>query len=253
MTSVGEATQILQKWHDCHFSKFWQSCHLWHDGRVDTEPSGRREANKQATRNALRDAAARLFAVRGYEATTVAQISEAAGVGERTFYRYFDSKDALLTERALAWVEELSQAIRDRPAEEGPYLAVSRALGLMAGQLTTEAGNGGFWTLTDAARPLSALRSAVPAPLRRLERSIADALERRAHVTVSGLSGMDPAPDVRHQAILVARAAVAVLRTAVERHRSWAGEGQPSPGIEELVRCSFAELAQLSFSDYHSL
>jgi AcrR family transcriptional regulator len=201
---------------------------------MTTPPPGRREANKQATRAALRGAAARLFAEQGYEATTVTQIARAARVGERTFYRYFDGKDDLLADQALAWIEVLHQAIRDRPAQEGPYLAAGRAMTAVAGQLATDTAAVGAWILTDLPRPIAVLRRATPAPVRRLERSIADALQQRPGVTT------------RLQAQLVARAAVAVLRTAAGSHRELVRDRQPSPGIEQLLRDCLAELADLA-------
>ena len=63
-------------------------------------PLGRREAHKQATRQALQQAADRLFAEHGYGATTVRDIAEAAGVTERTFFRYFTGKEELIIEDA---------------------------------------------------------------------------------------------------------------------------------------------------------
>jgi hypothetical protein len=44
----------------------------------------------------------------------------------------------------------------------------------------------------------------------------------------------------------VARAAVAVLRTAAGPHRELMRDGQPSPGIEQLLGGCFAELADLA-------
>jgi len=52
-------------------------------------PSGEREA-------AIVRAAERLFAERGYAATRTAQVAQAAGVTERTLFKYFPDKDALL-------------------------------------------------------------------------------------------------------------------------------------------------------------
>jgi AcrR family transcriptional regulator len=209
---------------------------------MTTPPSGRREANKQATRAALRDAAARLFAEQGYEATTVAQIASSARVGERTFYRYFDGKDDLLAEQALIWIDVLHQAIRDRPAREGPYLAVARAMSAAAGRLAADAATGGTWILTDLPRPVTVLRRATPAPLRRLERSIAEALLSR----LAEPGQADDPVTAALRAQLVARAAVAVLRTAAGRHRELVREGEPSPGVEQLLRECFAELAEVA-------
>ena len=59
----------------------------------EAEPVGRREANKRATREALSRAAQTLFTEQGFAATTVRDIADAAGVTERTFFRYFESKE----------------------------------------------------------------------------------------------------------------------------------------------------------------
>jgi AcrR family transcriptional regulator len=57
--------------------------------------SDKRAAAAVATRAKLRAAAARLFVDQGYVATTMRQIAQAAGVGERTLYDAFPTKAAL--------------------------------------------------------------------------------------------------------------------------------------------------------------
>ena len=56
-------------------------------------------------------AAIKLFEERGYAATTVAQIAAAAGLTERTFYRYFDDKPEVLSWRAMEFERDIVGAI----------------------------------------------------------------------------------------------------------------------------------------------
>ncbi|WP_328315870.1 TetR/AcrR family transcriptional regulator [Streptomyces sp. NBC_00388] len=65
--------------------------------RPSTGPAERRR-DAQGTRRLLPEAAARLFAERGYEAATVREIAAEAGVNQALLFRYFGSKQALLTE-----------------------------------------------------------------------------------------------------------------------------------------------------------
>jgi AcrR family transcriptional regulator len=75
--------------------------------------AGLREQHRVTTRRALEDAALRLFARDGYEATGVEAIAAAAGVSPRTFFRYFATKDEVLTpdreERQAALVAEVGR------------------------------------------------------------------------------------------------------------------------------------------------
>jgi AcrR family transcriptional regulator len=89
---------------------------------------GRREQNKKRTRRALEDAAARLFAEQGFSATTVRDIAVAAGVGERTFFRYFPSKEDLVLQQVRDLVPGLMQRVRERPSGESPLAALRGAM-----------------------------------------------------------------------------------------------------------------------------
>ena len=55
-------------------------------------PQGIRERKKERTREQIVDAAMGLFAERGYQATTIADIATAADVARRTFFAYFPSR-----------------------------------------------------------------------------------------------------------------------------------------------------------------
>jgi TetR/AcrR family transcriptional regulator, regulator of mycofactocin system len=60
-------------------------------------PDGGRRGRPRATsRRELQAIAVRLFAERGFEATTIEQVTAEAGVSERTFFRYFTTKASVL-------------------------------------------------------------------------------------------------------------------------------------------------------------
>ncbi|MHA6624743.1 TetR family transcriptional regulator [Pseudonocardia sichuanensis] len=83
--------------------------------RRGRSPEGRAEVRRE-----LVAAAVRLFGTRGYEDTTVDDIAAAAGVGRRTFFRYFRSKEDAVSpdhEAALARIAEVFEAAHpDEPA-----------------------------------------------------------------------------------------------------------------------------------------
>jgi len=61
-------------------------------------PASERDAFYEARRDALAQVALEVWAERGYDKTTVAEIAREAGVAKGTFYLYFESKRALLIE-----------------------------------------------------------------------------------------------------------------------------------------------------------
>lgn len=63
--------------------------------------------------------AARLFAERGYEATSVREIVEAAGVAKPTLYYYFGSKEGLARSLIVDPLDDLIERLR-RAVEEEP-------------------------------------------------------------------------------------------------------------------------------------
>jgi AcrR family transcriptional regulator len=84
---------------------------------MNTQP-GLRERKKQRTRETLARAAHELFATRGYHATTLPEIAEAADVSTRTIFSYFPSKEDILFSDFPLVKDALAQALADRPEGE---------------------------------------------------------------------------------------------------------------------------------------
>jgi AcrR family transcriptional regulator len=82
------------------------------------------EQRRQSTHEALRRAALASFASKGFAHVTVAELARAAGVTERTFFRHFPTKEAVLFRDYETQVEWLSEALAERPASESVFDAV---------------------------------------------------------------------------------------------------------------------------------
>ncbi|MFD3577447.1 TetR/AcrR family transcriptional regulator [Streptomyces sp. NPDC058644] len=91
------------------------------DTEADTEadtpppPMGRRERKKAATRQAIADAALRLFLERGYDDVGIREIADAADVSTTTLFKHFPVKEALVLDEDAAQEARLLAAVRERP------------------------------------------------------------------------------------------------------------------------------------------
>jgi AcrR family transcriptional regulator len=149
----------------------------------------------------LAQAALDLYAERGFEQTTAAEIAGRAGLTERTFFRHYADKREVLFAGSNLLQEPMVAAVENAPGSSAPIDAI--ADGLLAGAAVLE-----------PRRPFSRKRQTVIAANpelqerelikhARLGAALADALRRR------GVA--DPA------ASLTAEAGVAVFRVAFER------------------------------------
>ncbi|MDK3254980.1 TetR/AcrR family transcriptional regulator [Blastococcus capsensis] len=87
--------------------------------------SGIRERRRQQTRDRIVDAASALFTERGFEAVSVVEIAQRAGVVEKTVFNHFPVKEGLVFEADPPMRAALLDAVRRRPAGE----SVSAAAG----------------------------------------------------------------------------------------------------------------------------
>ncbi|KUJ68409.1 TetR family transcriptional regulator [Streptomyces albus subsp. albus] len=175
-------------------------------------------------RDALIAAAFQLFLERGYEATTVDDIVALAGVGRRSFFRYFPSKEDVVFpdhERCLA---DLTAFLDGSEEDDEPVARVCDAARLV---LRMYAENPSFsvqrYRLT---KSFPALRAYELSVVWRYERALAAYLRRR----FAGWSDGDLRADV------IAAAVVAAHNNAL---RSWlrsGGAGDAEAGVDHALR-----------------
>lgn len=178
---------------------------------------------KPPMRDALVAAAFRLFLERGYEQTTVDDIVALAGVGRRSFFRYFPSKEDVVFpdhERCLA---DMTAFLGASGKEHEPVRRVCDAARLV---LLMYAENPSFsvqrYRLTKQVPGLRAYELSV---VWRYERALAEYLRDR-------FTGR---PDGNLQADVIAAAVVAAHNNAL---RSWlrsAGQGDASTTVDHAL------------------
>ncbi|MEU8238530.1 TetR family transcriptional regulator [Actinoplanes missouriensis] len=88
------------------------------------------ERKRQLVAAEITEAALQLCAVKGFDATTVDQIVEAAGISRRTFFRYFSSKEDVAIQLLASLGTDMRDELRARPADEPPATALRHAIGM---------------------------------------------------------------------------------------------------------------------------
>jgi AcrR family transcriptional regulator len=90
-------------------------------------PNALHSRKQELVRDAIFDAAIDLFARKGFDETTLKDVSKAAGVSPRTLYRYFATRDELLAHGNPAYGRVLVSAFNDSPLELSPLKTIRRA------------------------------------------------------------------------------------------------------------------------------
>lgn len=155
-------------------------------------PAGLRELKKAQTRQAIVEASERLFAERGFEATTIEDIAAAAQVTKKTVFNHFPTKEDLALDRSDDYLHELLTAIGNRP-EGTTVLDAFRVLSRrQADQLPTLRqhlrSGGGLFSLIDST---PALQQRMATYRHQLVASLADQLREESNAEAD-----DPWPKV---------------------------------------------------------
>ncbi|MGK5727941.1 TetR/AcrR family transcriptional regulator [Streptomyces sp. URMC 124] len=197
-----------------------------------------RERKKRQTRQRISDVATGLFAARGFDKVTVAEVAEAADVSTMTVFNHFARKEDLFLDRIPEALDLFTRAVRERRPGESPAAPVRRLL----------------LELADARHPLGGLgdtfsafwRVVLDSPaLRARVREAVEELEDALTATVAESTGAAPGdPRPRLTAALVVTAYRTVCGTTVARLLAGERADDVAPGHRELVECSFAALEE---------
>lgn len=81
-----------------------------------------REKKKQQTRQAIMQAAIKLFSKKGFEKTSIEELAKAAGIGKGTIYSYFQTKTDILHAFCEDELEDLHHELTTNADKEIPIL-----------------------------------------------------------------------------------------------------------------------------------
>ncbi|MEY4513151.1 MAG: hypothetical protein RLZZ450_5273 [Pseudomonadota bacterium] len=185
------------------------------------------ERKQESVREAIGAAASRLFLDQGFQAATIDDIAKAAGIGRRTFFRYFETKEDVVLWKFDQFARHVVTLIAARPAREQALVALQRAL--------TEASE--FYN-QDPAQTLALLKLTEATPslyaqqLKQQDRWktwFAEALRKRTRASARSL-----APE------LVAAVGLEAAAIAVRR---WVH--QPGANLSDLIAASFVALRKI--------
>ncbi|GAB1511570.1 acyl-CoA-like ligand-binding transcription factor [Actinophytocola sp. KF-1] len=193
---------------------------------------GLRERKKQETRIALSWAAIRLTVERGFDNVRVEDIAAEAGVSPRTFNNYFASKGEAIAARQLERARVIAEELRNRPADEPLWEAITNATLARFALGAAERGT------TDQQQWVEGVRLMVSEPALQGEFLKASAaMEDEFASVIAERTGTDVETDIYPK--LVARAVTGAIAVCVEH---WLRNERPG-SVADLLREALARLA----------
>ncbi|HEY6397092.1 MAG TPA: TetR family transcriptional regulator [Solirubrobacteraceae bacterium] len=177
------------------------------------------ERRRLQTRLEIAKSAEALFLRDGYDSVTAEDIAEDSGVSLRTFYRYFSSKDEVLSPIITDGMLELVGHIAARPARESLVTAVQHAVD----EITPENADAG--PLLTLLTGVPALRSRWLHDLRTIEEALVPVVHERARRPISD-----------EHARLSAAAVVTGLRVVLESSVQPRSGGSLSDSLGQALR-----------------
>jgi AcrR family transcriptional regulator len=203
-----------------------------------------RERKKQQTRRLIAETARRLFAERGFEGVTVAQVAHAADVSQATVFNYFPTKEDLFYSGLEAFEEALLAAIRERAPGESVLDAFARFVLQPRGLLSA--------TDPEAVEHLAAITRTItesPALLAREQRIFDRYTESLAALLAEETGAAADALEPK----VAATALLGIHRALIDYSRRQIMEGVRNPLLARRVRAQgrhALELLERGLADY---
>src|SRR5215510_8755678 len=190
---------------------------------------GLRELKKEQTRQLIAGTAWRLFAERGFEKVSVAEIAREAQVAEATVFNYFPSKEDLFYSRLEAFGTRMTEEVSARAPGEPAIAAFGRALMAETGLLAqAEAGDS---EALARLRTVSRVIDASPALRAREQQAIARSASALAALLAAETGSRD---DLRPQ--VAANALLGLHQALIDYVRRRALDGEDLTGLAADVR-----------------
>ncbi|MFD5177102.1 TetR family transcriptional regulator [Nocardia sp. NPDC058379] len=186
-----------------------------------------RDLKRERTRQSIVDTAFTLFAERGFDDVTVAEIAAAAEVGTRTLHRYFTSKEELVFPEDEELRADLTRLLAERPAGERPETTLAVVIAPLVGRFGSE-------NLVKA-RTRDALIASSPA-LRARDLAKQAAVEHLVEHHLAGQLGVAVGTDVRPS--LWAKVGMACFFSA---YRVWLSQGGDLADHVAAARAALSE------------
>jgi AcrR family transcriptional regulator len=200
------------------------------------EPLGLRERKKRRTRQLIADTARRLFAERGFDGVTVAEIARAADVAEKTVFNYFPLKEDLVYSGMEYFEAQLLEAISERPPGESVLTAFGRFVSNPRG-LLAETDPDAVERLAQLTRTITESPALAAREQQIFERYTASLAALIAAETGAGADDIEP--------WVAANAMMGVHRALLDYARKRIVTGAPTPRIARDVRARAIQALQL--------
>jgi AcrR family transcriptional regulator len=193
---------------------------------VPTPPPSMRERTRRAVHAEITAAAMALFAERGFDATTIDQIAEAAGISRRSFFHYFGNKEDVVIGDMVALGEQLRTVLESLPRSLSAWDALRATLATLQGPDYSPHSE---LTVAQLYFDAPSLRARHLEKHLRWQELFSPDIERRLGQRSDGGEGPDP----RARAVIAA--SLAALDTAIDAWRESGGTADAAALYDEAV------------------